>query len=305
MSEKNEVWPALDWKEWRATADTLHMIMQIVGKTRLELTPRQNHWWNVPLYVTARGLSTSVLPLPSGEQIDIELDFVDHRIAFRKSTGETESIALVAQSVAAYFSLHLRTLSKLGVDVALDPLPVEISEPVRFDLDTIHHDYDPAAAHRFWRILSRADRLFKAFATEFYGKISPVHFFWGSMDLAVTRFNGRRAPERPGADAIQSEAYSHECVSAGFWPGNGGYGKAAFYSYAAPVPPGLAETQLAGPGRFDKQLGEFLLDYDDVRAARDPDATVMEFLRATYSAEADSCRWDRPSLDRVDSPAVA
>ena len=275
------------------------MLLQIVGKTRLALTPLQNHWWNVPLYVTARGLSTSLLPLPSGDDLDIEFDFVDHRLLFRTSRGDIETVPLVPQTVSTFFAAHRRALSKLGIQAAIDPRPVEVGSPIRFDQDSAHKDYDPDAARRFWRVVSRAERLFKVFSTRFYGKISPVHFFWGSMDLAVTRFNGSRAPERPGADAIQREAYSHECISAGFWPGNGGYGKAAFYSYAAPAPPGLADAEIPGPGRFDKRLGEFLLDYDDVRAADDPDATVMEFLRATYSTAADSCCWDRVSLDRA------
>lgn len=298
---KTKVWPVLDWSAWESTASTLHMFLQVVGKTRLELTPVQNHWWNVPLYVTARGLSSSVLPLPRGDELDIEFDFVDHRLVLRKSTGEVGAVTLEAQTVAAFFAAYLRALSNLGVDVAINALPVEVRDPIRFDRDTTHRDYDPDAAWRFWRVLSRADRLFKLFSTGFYGKISPVHFFWGSMDLAVTRFNGRRAPDRPGADAVQSEAYSHECISAGFWAGNGGYGKAAFYAYAAPVPSGLADVAIPGPGGFNRQLGEFVLDYDDVRGAADPDATVMEFLRASYSAAADSCRWDRASLDRTDA----
>jgi hypothetical protein len=202
--------------------------------------------------------------------------------------------------VADFFAAHLEILGKLRVDIHLDPTPAELKDPVRFDLDVKHRSYDAVAAHRFWRALSRADRLLKVFSTGFYGKISPVHFFWGSMDLAVTRFSGRRAPQRPNVDSIQSEAYSHECISAGFWPGNGGYGKPAFYAYAAPLPPALADTRLLGPGRFDRTLGEFVLDYEDARSSPDPDRTVMEFLHATYSAAADCCGWDRASLDRVD-----
>lgn len=298
--EKDEAWPALDWAKWHATGDTLHMLFQMVGKTRLALTPVQNHWWNVPLYLTARGLGTSDLPLADGDDLDVEFDFVDHRLVFRKSSGEVEDLRLEPQSVAEFFGRYIEALKKLQVHVVLDPLPVEVKDPIRFDLDTSHKSYDPDAAHRFWRVLSRADRIFKAFSAGFYGKISPVHFFWGSMDLAVTRFNGRRAPARPGADAITAEAYSHECISSGFWPGNGGYGKAAFFSYAAPVPKGLAETRLAGPGVYNAELGEFVLDYDEVRRTRDPDGVVQGFLQSTYSAAAEACGWDRPSLDRVD-----
>jgi hypothetical protein len=299
MDDESERWPALPWSEWEGTANTLHMILQIVGKTRLALTPLRNHWWNVPLYLTARGVSTSVMPLPNGSDVDVELDFVRHRVVFRKSSGRVEELPLEPQTVATFYVAYRRALARLGVEVRLNPVPVEVKDPIRFDEDTVDKDYDAGAVHRFWRALSRARRLLEDFSSGFYGKISPVHFFWGSMDLAVTRFNGRRAPERPGADTIQREAYSHECISAGFWPGNGGYGKAAFYAYAAPVPPGLAETRLAGPGRFDATLGEFVLDYDDVRAAEDPDGAVLGFLRETYSAAADCCQWERASLDRV------
>jgi hypothetical protein len=184
--------------------------------------------------------------------------------------------------------------------VSIHPAPVEVTNGIRFDQDTEHRTYDADAALRFWQTLSQADRMLKKFSTGFYGKISPVHFFWGSFDLAVTRFNGRRAPPRPGSDAIQAEAYSHECISAGFWPGNGGYGRAAFYAYAAPVPAGLGEAVIAGPGSFNKSLGEYILDYDVLRAAADPDALLLEFLRGTYAACADAAGWDRANLDRRD-----
>ncbi len=291
-------WPALDWRQWQATAETLHMFVQIVGKTRLALTPRQNHWWNAPLYVTARGLATSAMPLPDGGLLDIEFDFIAHELMFRRSSGRTESLPLKAQAVADFYGVYRLALAALSVDVSIDPMPVECQQPVRFDRDTTHESYDPEAVHRFWRSLSLADTLFKRFSTNFYGKISPVHFFWGSFDLAVTRFNGRRAPPRPGNDAIQAEAYSHECISAGFWPGNGGYGQAAFYCYAAPVPAGLADAMLLGLGAFDNNLGEFLLHYDDARRSVDPADSTMKFLEATYSACADAAKWDRASLDR-------
>lgn len=300
-----EQWPELDWGQWKDTAGTLHMLTQIVGKTRLALTSIQNHWWNVPLYVTARGLSTSAMPVPAGGLIDMEFDFIAHELVCRTSSGQTERLALRPQTVAAFFAEYLAMLTKIGVEIHIDPLPAELKEPIRFDQDTIHKSYDRDAVERFWRILGLAHTLFKKFSTNFYGKISPVHFFWGSFDLAVTRFNGLPAPARPGADAIQIEAYSHECISAGFWPGNGGYGQAAFYCYAAPVPPSLGKAVLTSQGAFDNELGEFLLNYSAVRKSPDPAQAVLDFLESTYSAAADSAKWDRVNLDRHDQIAAA
>lgn len=294
----SDSWPALDWRQWQGTADTLHMFTQIVGKTRLALAPRQNHWWNVPLYVTARGLSTSAMPLPGGGLLDIEFDFISHQLEFRSSVGRTRSLPLEGQCVADFFSAYLQTLRSLSVAISINPMPVELKNPVRFDWDSVHKTYDRDAAKRFWQVLSHAHGVFRRFCGSFYGKISPVHFFWGSFDLAVTRFNGRRAPERPGADSIQAEAYSHECISAGFWPGNGGYGQAAFYCYAAPVPDGLAQVRIPGPGSFNPELGEFLLDYSDVLRSTDPAGAVLEFLDNTYRAAADAAHWNRADLDR-------
>lgn len=305
MADTREAWPELDWNGWKDTAATLHMITQIVGKTRLELTPIQNHWWNVPLYLSARGLTTSALPLPDARILDIELDFIAHELVCRVSDGRTERLAFKAEPVAEFFKKYKQLLSRIGVSVQIYSMPVEVTDSIRFEEDTVHSSYDQDAVKRFWRVLAQADRVFKRFSTNFYGKISPVHFFWGSFDLAVTRFNGRRAPARPGADAIQAEAYSHECVSAGFWPGNGGYGKAAFYSYAAPVPSGLSETKLNSLGGFNATLGEFVLDYDEVRRAPDPEQAVLDFLLKTYLAEADAAGWDRESLDRTDAIGVA
>ena len=301
----NAAWPELSWSNWQLTADTLHLWTQIVGKTRLALTPLQNHWWNIPLYVTARGLSTSSMPLPNGALLDIEFDFLAHELVFRHSAGDRASIPLRARTVADFFAEYKQILAALAVDVRLDPLPVELPTPIAFDQDTTHATYDPAAAHRFWQTLTLADTLFKHFSTGFLGKISPVHFFWGSFDLAVTRFSGRKAPARPGADHVQAEAYSHEVISAGFWPGNGGYGQAAFYCYAAPVPDGLSSVTIAGPGAFNAQLGEFLLNYDDARSAADPAQTVLDFLNNTYAAAADAARWDRATLDRHDAVGQA
>ena len=298
MKELGAQWPALDWPQWQGCGATLHMLTQIVGKTRLALTPMQNHWWNVPFYVTARGLSTSVMPLPQGSRLEIEFDFRAHRVMFRHSAGRTDFLPLKSQSVADFYAAYRQILQDLGAQVSINPAPVEVTDGIRFDKDSVHREYDADAAQRFWQALSQADRVLKKFSTRFYGKISPVHFFWGSLDLAVTRFNGRRAPPRPGADAIQAEAYSHECISAGFWPGNGGYGRAAFYTYAAPVPTGLAEAVIAGPGAFNKTLGEFILDYDALRAAVDPEAMLLDFLQGSYAACADAAGWDRANLER-------
>jgi hypothetical protein len=293
-------WPALDWEQWKDTAETLHLYTQIVGKTRLALTPIQNHWWNVPLYVTARGLSTSAMPVGEGQLLDIEFDFLSHELAFRKSSGETRKVDLQPCAVADFYAKFLDMLTALGVEVTIDATPCELANPIRFDRDTTHATYDRDAVNRFWRVLILADTLFKRFATAFYGKISPVHFFWGSFDLAVTRFNGRKAPPRPGADSIQAEAYSHEVISAGFWPGNGGYGRASFYAYAAPAPEGLNKVALLGKGSFNQQMGEFLLDYSDVCSSVDPAETVLSFLQETYSAAADLAKWDQANLDRDD-----
>jgi hypothetical protein len=298
-------WPLLEWEQWKDTAETLHRWMQIVGKTRLALTPLQNHWWNIPLYLTARGLTTSAMPAGDGLLLDIEFDFVSHELVFRMSDGAVRKIPLRPVAVAQFFEEYMRTLAALGLAVKIDPMPVEIADPVRFDLDMEHRNYDSEAVHRFWRVLTIADTLLKRFSTNFYGKISPVHFFWGSFDLAVTRFNGKRAPARPGADSVQVEAYSHEVISAGFWPGNGGYGQAAFYAYAAPVPEGLDQAVLSGTGSFRKKMGEFILDYADARASEDPADTVLVFLQETYSAAADAAKWDRASLDRHDEAGEA
>jgi hypothetical protein len=291
-------WPSLEWREWQPTAATLHMFTQIVGKTRLALTPKQNHWWNVPLYVTARGLSTSAMPLPDGDSLEIEFDFLSHVLTFRRSCGAARTLQLQPQAVCDFYAAYRHILEEIAVEVSINPLPVEVANPIRFDRDTTHASYDGDAAQRFWRVLVQADALFKRFSTNFYGKISPVHFFWGSFDLAVTRFNGKRAPPRPGADAIQAEAYSHECISAGFWPGNGGYGQAAFYSYAAPAAAGLGNAALSGHGAFDSNLGEFLLNYDEVRVLPDPSKAILDFLTSTYSICADAAGWDRKALDR-------
>jgi hypothetical protein len=298
-------WPPLEWEQWKGTTETLHMYMQIVGKTRLALTPIQNHWWNIPLYLTARGLTTSAMPADRGTLLDIEFDFVSHELVCRTSDGEIRKIPLRPVSVVQFFEELTKTLSSLGVSVKIHPMPVEVANPIRCDIDTVHCSYDSDAVTRFFHTLRIADALLKRFSTDFYGKISPVHFFWGSFDLAVTRFNGKRAPARPGIDAVQAEAYSHEVISAGFWPGNGGYGRAAFYAYAAPVPEGLDNTVISGKGGFSPKMGEFILDYTEATASEDPADTVLEFLQDTYSAAADLAKWDHASLDRQDEIAGA
>jgi Family of unknown function (DUF5996) len=293
-----EVWPELAWASWSETADTLHMWTQIVGKTRLALSPLQAHWWNVPLYVSARGLSTSAMPY-GAEMLEVEFDFVSHDLRFRLSTGAELSVPLRAQSVANFYSEYERCLGALGVPVKIHPVPVELKEPIPFAEDRRHASYDPDAAHRFWRVLVRADQVFQRFSSEFVGKVSPVHFFWGSFDLAVTRFSGRPAPPRSGADGITREAYSHEVISAGFWPGNGGFGEAAFYCYAAPSPTGLeaAAVEPASAG-WDSGLGEFIFKYDDLRVEASPDDALMAFLQSTYEAAANLAKWDRKSSER-------
>jgi hypothetical protein len=289
-------WPELTWDDWKDTADTLHLWTQIVGKTRLALTPLQNHWWNVPLYVSARGLTTSAMPWQGGV-LEIEFDFLRHRLELRLGTGASAHVPLRPQSVAEFFALYQAALSDLGVEVRIWPMPVEVANPIRFDCDEVHASYDPEPVQRFHRVLMRVDALFKRFASGFTGKISPVHFFWGSFDLCVTRFSGRRAGGAPRSDPMQQEAYSHEVSSAGFWPGNGGFGEAAFYSYAAPVPPGMAERAIH-PGAWNTALGEFILRYDDVRGADCPEDAVTRFLESTYSAAADAAGWNRSELER-------
>jgi hypothetical protein len=299
MTESGKTaWPSLVWDEWAATADTLHMWTQIVGKTRLALTPLQNHWWNVPLYVTARGLGTSAMPY-GDDVLDIEFDFVAHELHLRLGSGQTRAMKLQPRTVADFYKEYLECLAALGVVVKIDPMPCELAHPIRFDLDTEHKSYDAEYVERFWRVLVETEKVFRQFGTGFLGKVSPIHFFWGSFDLAVTRFSGLPAPPRDGADAIQREAYSHEVISAGFWPGNGGYGAASFYCYAAPVPEGLAEAKVrpAAAG-WDKALGEFIFKYEEVRAADSPEAALLQFLESSYEAGANAAKWDRKALER-------
>ena len=295
---KEEAWPALPLAEWADTYATLHMWTQIVGKVRLALSPHVNHWWQVPFYVSARGLTTSAIPCPLGN-FAAEFDFLDHVLRITTSRGEMKTIKLAPRSVADFYAEFLSTLASLQIRPKIWPMPVEIPNPIRFDRDTAHASYDPAYANRCWRILSSADRVLKEFRGRFIGKASPVHFFWGSFDLAATRFSGRPAPERPGADRMTREAYSHEVSSAGWWPGGGDVTAPMFYSYAAPEPLGFRDAGV-GPvqAAYESKLGEFLLPYDDVRIAADPAAMLMEFLQSTYNAAANFGHWDRSALER-------
>ncbi|RDI58754.1 DUF5996 family protein [Microvirga subterranea] len=295
------VWPDLPYADWRETARTLQLWTQVVGKVRLALSPWLNHGWHVPLYVTARGLGTS--PVPFGAEIlEIEFDFIAHRLVARTSRGDEGTLDLKPQTVADFYAGVMNLLQGMGVRVAISEMPNEVPDPIRFSEDRIHSAYDAAAAHRFWRALVQADRVFKLFRSSFLGKASPVHFFWGSFDLAVTRFSGRPAPLHPGGvpglpDAVTREAYSHEVSSAGFWPGSEAFPQAAFYSYAYPEPKGFREHSVSPPAYFDATLGEFILPYEAVRSADAPDALLLDFLETTYAAAAEAGRWDRAALE--------
>ena len=294
--------PALPLDSWKDTLATLHMWTQVVGKVRLKLCPLVNHFWNVPFFLTARGMTTTAMPYPRGT-VEVRFDFVDHKLLIETSEGRTAALPLKPQSVAEFYQKVMRALEQLGVALKIWTMPCEVPDPTPFERDHIHAAYDPAAAHTFWRILVWVDQIMKEFRAGFLGKVSPVHFFWGSFDLCVTRFSGRRAPERPGADPVTREAYSHEVISAGFWPGGGDIKGPAFYSYAAPEPTGFAERKIRPTAAFyHPQLKEFLLMYDDVRTADSPKTALMDFLQSTYEAAADTGNWDRHSLERYSPP---
>ena len=293
-----ERWPALPLDAWRETYETLHMWTQIVGKTRLALAAPVNHWWHVTFHVTPAGLSTSEMPYEGGA-VDIEFDFLRHALHIRTSTGAARSIALAPRSVADFYVEYMTALRELGVRVQIWPRAVEVPEPVSFLQDHRHASYDPESARRLHRVLVESDRVFSTFRGRFVGKSSPVHFFWGSFDLCVTRFSGRRAPPRPGADRITREAYSHEVISAGFWPGSGPVQEPAFYCYAAPEPPGFSSATLRPSAAYYlRDVGEFILPYEAVRTADSPDDTLLDFLESAYDAGATLGRWDRTSLER-------
>src|SRR4051794_33864339 len=302
MSEAQQArWPDLPLATWRDTCATLQLFTQIVGKIRLVRSPWLNHSWHTALYVSARGLSTS--PIPDGSRsFEIEFDLLDGILRIATSDGATQQIALAGRSVASFYAATMAALAELGIHVTIDEWPNEVPDPVRFSQDRLHASYDPDAVRRFFQILVNVDRVFKRFRTGFLGKASPVHFFWGSFDLAVTRFSGRRAPRHPGgvphlADAVATEAYSHEVSSAGFWPGGGAIDYPAFYSYAYPEPPAFRATKVRPDAFFSEALGEFILPYDAVRTSPDPDGALLEFLQSTYEAAANAATWDREALE--------
>ena len=304
QSPGQAAWPELPYAAWQDTAATLQLWTQIVGKIRLARTPWLNHSWHVTLYVTARGLTTG--PIPDGARtFQIDFDFIDHILWLRTSDGHFRQLMLRPMSVAEFYADMMIALGELGLATKIDTMPCEIAECEPFERDTLHASYDADAVSRFWRALLAANRVFAHFRTGFLGKSSPVHFFWGSFDLAVTRFSGRSAPRHPGGvphlpDAVAREAYSHEVSSAGFWPGGGlaPIDYAAFYSYAYPAPEGFAAARVRPDAAFfSKELGEFLVPYDAVRTARDPDAALMEFLTSTYEAAAELGKWDRKALE--------
>lgn len=293
-------WPSLRVQDWAKTRDTLHMWTQIVGKIRLTHAPMVNHWWQVTLYVTPRGLSTSTIPCGT-RAFDIEFDFCDHRLRIRSSDGAARTVALEAKSVADFHAQVLGALEELDIEASIQATPNEVDPAIPFAADTEHAAYDPNAAQLFWRQLVQADRVFHDFRSHFIGKVSPVHFFWGAMDLACTRFSGRSAPAHPGGapncgDWVMVEGYSHELSSCGFWPGGGEEG--AFYAYAYPEPEGFADYQVGPAAAFYSVAnGQFLLPYEAVRTATDPDRALLEFLHTTYQAAAERGGWDRAALE--------
>jgi len=303
-------WPELPTAAWRETCATLHLWTQIVGKIRLARTPWLNHSWHVALYVTTSGLTTS--PIPDGTRtFQIDFDFINHDLRISTSNGATRHLLLAGHSVASFYTAVLTTLAELDVHVVIDEIPNELPDPIRFSDDKRHASYDPNAVGRFLQILVNADRVFKQFRTGFLGKASPVHFFWGSFDLAVTRFSGRRAPRHPGgvpnlSDAVACEAYSHEVSSAGFWPGSGAIDYPAFYSYAYPEPEGFRSARVRPEAAFFSEvLGEFILPYDAVRTAPDPDQALLAFLQSSYEAAANAAKWDRGALEcEIGKPGV-
>jgi len=293
-----DAWPVLPLAAWQDTYATLHMWTQVVGKICLALTPRTNHFWNIALQITPVGLTTPLMA-SGGRACTIAFDFLAHELTIQCSDGSFETIPLEARSVADFYHLVMAAMARLGIDVRIWTMPVEVPNPVRFELNTVAGGYDPAGATALWRILVAIKPVLERFRGRFIGKCSPVHFFWGSFDAAVTRFSGRRAPERPGADSITRESYSHEVISHGFWPGGGPVPEPVFYAYAAPEPPGF-KTAKAGPAAayYHTELNEFILPYEAVRTAVDPEASLTEFLQTTYDAGADLAQWNRAELER-------
>ena len=301
------VWPTLPLEAWRETYAALHLWTQIVGKIRLSLSPWVNHSWHTTLYVTARGLTTSAIPYDS-RRFQIDFDFLDHQLRVRSSDARSAALALEPQSVASFYKRLMEQLHKLDLNVRINRRPNELPEAIPFDEDDKPRPYDAEYAKSFWQVLEQADRVFKIFRARFIGKCSPVHFFWGAADLAVTRFSGRKAPQHPGGvpnlpDWVAREAYSHEVSSCGFWPGSGAIQYPAFYSYAYPEPEGFAGAPIRpSPAFYSTDLGEFILPYDEVRQSDSPDETLLNFLQTTYEAAANLAKWDRSALERSEHP---
>jgi hypothetical protein len=303
LDAAGDSWPPLPLAEWQPTYHNLHMWTQMVGKVRLALTDLTNHWWNVPLYVNARGLTSSAIPY-RGLAFEMQFDFCEHKFRIDRSDGAHVEMGLVPCTVAEFYAEFLLLLRSLGIEVSIHSKPVEVADPIPFREDRLYRAYDREAAERLRRILLSCSTVFEHFRAGFVGKNSPVHFFWGSFDLAVTRFSGRRAPERPGADAITREAYSHEVISAGWWPGGNGVDGPAFYCYAAPEPAGLRSSRIRpGAAYYDERLGEFLLMYDRVRTMASPEDYLLEFLQSTYESAAELAGWNRIELERRSAAA--
>jgi hypothetical protein len=298
-----EAWPMLPLAEWQDTFSTLHRWLQIVGKTRLSLAPAVNHSWHVTLYLTARGLTTSPMPYGQGTA-EVELDFIDHKLLIQTSEGATRNLALAPKSVADFYREYRALLDELGLPVRIRPVPSELEDTLPFPEDHQHRSYDRDYAARCWRLLAQADRVLQRFRGRFIGKCSPVHFFWGAFDLACTRFSGRVAPQHPGGvpnlpDRVVREAYSHECISAGWWPGGGAVPEPAFYSYCYPEPSGFPSARIQpAAAYYNQDLREFVLPYETVRTADRPDEVLLEFLQSTYEAGAQLGGWDRRALER-------
>lgn len=305
MTAPNDAWPQLAYADWADTCNTLHLWTQVAGKVKLALAPLSNHWWGVVLTVNARGLTTGAMPY-GGRALQIDFDFCAHELILHTSDAREQRIKLHAMTTADFYAAVMAALRALDVDVHIWTMPSEIEGAIPFDQDRVHASYDATAANTFWRQLVQADRVFNVFRARFVGKVSPSHFFWGSFDLAVTRFSGRAAPplknnNTPNVAAwVMNEAYSHECASVGFWPGNGGYGRAAFYAYAYPEPGGFgAEPARPQGAAYNKDIGQFLLDYDAVRTAASPDDALLDFMQSTYEAAANRGNWDRNMLERA------
>jgi hypothetical protein len=301
---QSSFWPELPLEAWSETCDTLHLWTQVAGKVRIATTPLINHWWNSTFLVTARGLAAPAMAY-SGGTFDIIFDFAHHQLIIETSDCRIESFALEPMTVADFYAEFMKRLIRLGIDVTIRTMPCEIEKATPFDQDRAHAQYDPKYVQRFWRALTQSARVMNQFRARFVGKVSPVHFFWGSFDLAVTRFSGRTAPPPKGhtpyvADWVMAEAYSHECSSCGFWPGNGGFGYPAYYVYVYPEPAGYGDTHLAtADATYNKDLGQFILPYEAIRKARDPDALLLGFLQETYEAAANLAKWDRKSVERT------